>query len=73
MKILDVDSERRRISLSLRQSESNPWDDFLTAHPIGSKVTGTITRIEDYGLFVRVADEIEGLCHVSDLTWEGAP
>lgn len=71
--VLSVDPDTRRLSLSVRASEDNPWSTFETEHPVGSVVSGEITRIEDYGVFVRVADGVEGLVHVSDLTWEGRP
>lgn len=73
VKVLAVDPSSRRISLSLRQIEANPWATLLDSHPVGSNVTGTITRIEEYGLFVEVASGIEGLCHIGDLTWVGRP
>lgn len=72
-RILGLDPKETRISLSIRGSESDPFAEFLAEHPVGSKVTGKITRVEDYGLFVELTEGIEGLCHVSDLTWEGRP
>ena len=72
-RIIKVDADSGRISLSVRQAQDNPWTGLLDEHAIGSRITGTITRIEDYGLFIRIRDGIEGLCHVSDLTWEGRP
>jgi small subunit ribosomal protein S1 len=65
--------EGRRIGLSLRQTAGDPWHTFAEAHPEGSVVTGTLTRIEGYGLFLEVAPGIEGLCHISDLAWTGRP
>ena len=73
MKILAVEPETGRVSLSLRALENNPWASLETDHPVGSVVTGTITRIEDYGLFVKITEGVEGLCHIGDLTWEGRP
>ena len=71
--ILHVDSDARRISLSLKQTQPNPWEAFLAEHPVGTDIEGTLRRIERFGLFVEVAPGVEGLCHVSDLTWEGRP
>lgn len=73
MKILAVEPETGRVSLSLRALEDNPWATLETDHPVGSVVSGEITRIEDYGLFVKITDGVEGLCHIGDLTWEGRP
>lgn len=73
LKVLKADAETGRIALSLRALEENPWATLESTYPAGSVVTGEITRIEDYGLFVKLAEGIEGLCHISDLTWEGRP
>ncbi len=73
VKVLEVDPDTGRIALSLRQTGENPWEALATSIPPGSATTGRITRIEDYGLFVALTDDVEGLCHVSDLTWEGRP
>jgi small subunit ribosomal protein S1 len=73
MKILAVETETGRVSLSLRALEDNPWATIETDHSVGSVVTGEITRIEDYGLFVKITEGVEGLCHIGDLTWEGRP
>jgi len=67
--ILDIDEERRRISLGMKQCKSNPWDDFAMNHDKGSEVTGTIKSITDFGIFVGIYGGIDGLVHLSDLSW----
>jgi len=67
--ILDIDEERRRISLGMKQCKNNPWDDFATTHDKGSEVTGTIKSITDFGIFVGLDGGIDGLVHLSDLSW----
>lgn len=73
VRLLSKDADAQRLSLSIRQTEENPWNAVIEQHPPGSVVEGTITRIEDYGLFVKIAEGIEGLCHVSDLSWDTRP
>lgn len=67
--ILDIDEERRRISLGMKQCQPNPWDDFANNHDKGSEVTGTIKSITDFGIFVGLDGGIDGLVHLSDLSW----
>ncbi len=67
--VLALDSGNRRISLGLKQATANPWEQLPIDHPVGSRVTGKITSITDFGVFVNVADGIDGLIHVSDLHW----
>ncbi len=67
--ILDIDEERRRISLGMKQCKANPWDEFATSHDKGSEVTGTIKSITDFGIFVGLDGGIDGLVHLSDLSW----
>ena len=67
--ILDIDEERRRISLGMKQCKANPWDDFASSHDKGSEVTGTIKSITDFGIFVGLDGGIDGLVHLSDLSW----
>lgn len=67
--ILDIDEERRRISLGMKQCKANPWDDFATTHDKSSEVTGTIKSITDFGIFVGLDGGIDGLVHLSDLSW----
>lgn len=68
--ILDVDEPKRRISLGLKQAQGNPWELFLEAHPPGSIVEGEIRNITEFGLFVGLAPEIDGMVHMSDLSWD---
>src|SRR5262245_61901446 len=69
VQILDIDPTNRRISLGLKQTEPNPWEMVRINHPVGSKITGKIRSITDFGLFVEVEESIDGLVHVSDLHW----
>ncbi|AGA33467.1 SSU ribosomal protein S1p [Thioalkalivibrio nitratireducens DSM 14787] len=68
--ILDLDEERRRISLGMKQCQANPWDDFAANHNRGEKVRGTIKSITDFGVFVGLDGGIDGLIHLSDLSWQ---
>jgi small subunit ribosomal protein S1 len=68
--ILDIDEERRRISLGMKQCQPNPWDEFFASHNKGDKVTGTIKSITDFGIFVGLNGEIDGLIHMSDISWD---
>ena len=67
--VLEVDSEKRRISLGLKQCMENPWEDFTGRYPVGTKVSGEIKNITEFGLFVGLEDEIDGMVHMSDLDW----
>ena len=67
--VLEVDSEKRRISLGLKQCMANPWEDFSSRYPVGTKVSGEIKNITEFGLFVGLEDEIDGMVHMSDLDW----
>ena len=68
--ILDIDPERRRISLGIKQCQPNPWAKFLDNHEIGQKITGKIKSITDFGIFIGLDDGIDGLVHLSDLSWD---
>jgi len=68
--VLDIDEERRRISLGLKQCQTNPWSDFSSAFDRGDKVTGTIKSITDFGIFVGLPGGIDGLVHLSDISWD---
>jgi small subunit ribosomal protein S1 len=69
VQVLDVDPANRRISLGLKQTEPNPWEMVRINHPVGSRITGKVKSITDFGLFVEVEENIDGLVHVSDLHW----
>ena len=70
--ILDVDTERRRISLGMKQCRPNPWEEFAATHNKNDKVKGTIKSITDFGVFVGLDGGIDGLIHLSDLSWNRA-
>ena len=69
--VLDIDEERRRISLGMKQCQNNPWEDFGEKFKKGDQVTGTIKSITDFGIFIGLDGGIDGLVHLSDITWEG--
>ena len=68
--VLEVDSQKRRISLGLKQCHDNPWDAFAAAHPVGGDIEGEIKNITEFGLFVGLPGEIDGMVHLSDLSWD---
>jgi len=70
--VLEIDEERRRISLGMKQCKSNPWDDFEMNHKKGDKVSGQIKSITDFGVFIGLPGGIDGLVHLSDLSWSQA-
>ncbi len=67
--VLDIDEERRRISLGLKQCQSNPWAEFAKDHNRGDKVLGQIKSITDFGIFIGLPGDIDGLVHLSDISW----
>ncbi len=67
--VLDIDEERRRISLGMKQCFTNPWDDFGGQHAKGDKISGTIKSITDFGIFIGLNGGIDGLVHLSDISW----
>jgi len=69
--VLDVDEERRRISLGIKQTQSNPWETFAAIHKKNDKVRGQIKSITDFGIFVGLDGGIDGLVHLSDISWQG--
>jgi small subunit ribosomal protein S1 len=68
--VLDIDAERRRISLGMKQCQANPWDEFAATHNKGARVSGTIKSITDFGIFIGLDGGIDGLIHLSDISWE---
>ncbi|HEY5790946.1 MAG TPA: 30S ribosomal protein S1 [Gammaproteobacteria bacterium] len=68
--VLDIDSERRRVSLGIKQCATNPWDEFASNHNKGDRVSGKIKSITDFGIFIGLDGGIDGLVHLSDLSWE---
>jgi small subunit ribosomal protein S1 len=69
VKVLEVDEEKRRISLGLKQAQENPWSDFATKHPIGSTVEGEVKNATEFGLFVGLDGDVDGMVHMSDIAW----
>jgi small subunit ribosomal protein S1 len=70
--VLDIDEERRRISLGIKQCQSNPWEQFAATHNKGDRVVGKIKSITDFGVFIGLDGEIDGLVHLSDISWNVA-
>lgn len=69
--ILEVDTDKHRISLSIKQAQENPWQKFADTHPIGSVITAQIRNITEFGMFVALDTEIDGMIHESDISWSG--
>src|SRR5436190_2140067 len=67
--VLGVDATARRISLGLKQVESNPWHELAEKYPVGTKITGKVRNLTEFGAFVEVEDDIDGLIHISDMSW----
>jgi len=72
VQVLEVDANKRRISLGLKQTQDNPWDAFLAAHPKGSVIEGPIRNITEFGLFIGLDGGVDGMVHLSDLDWTKA-
>ncbi|MHB1217680.1 MAG: 30S ribosomal protein S1 [Alphaproteobacteria bacterium] len=68
--ILDVDTTKRRISLGMKQCQDNPWAHFAEAHPVGSEIEGEVRNITEFGVFVALSEDIEGMVHISELDWD---
>jgi small subunit ribosomal protein S1 len=69
VKVLEVDEEKRRISLGLKQAQSNPWEAFASAHPVGSVVEGEVKNATEFGLFIGLDGDVDGMVHMSDIAW----
>ncbi|MDC1222839.1 30S ribosomal protein S1 [Planktomarina temperata] len=69
--VLEIDGVKRRVSLGLKQTQRNPWEVFSEQHPEGSQVEGEVKNITEFGLFIGLEGDIDGMVHLSDLTWEG--
>jgi len=69
VQVLEVDSNKRRISLGLKQTQENPWTTVAAEHPVGSVVEGDVKSITEFGLFIGIDNEIDGMVHLSDLSW----
>uniref|UniRef100_UPI0035C695EB S1 RNA-binding domain-containing protein n=2 Tax=Sphingobium TaxID=165695 RepID=UPI0035C695EB len=67
--VLEVDPEKRRISLGLKQAQNNPWDSFAERHPIGSTVEGEVKNATEFGLFIGLDGDVDGMVHMSDIAW----
>jgi len=67
--VLEVDAEKRRISLGLKQAQSNPWDAFAEKHPVGSVVEGEVKNATEFGLFIGLDGDVDGMVHMSDIAW----
>jgi len=67
--VLEVDQEKRRISLGLKQAQDNPWDAFAAAHPVGTEVEGEVKNATEFGLFIGLDGDVDGMVHMSDIAW----
>jgi len=67
--VLEVDAEKRRISLGLKQAQRNPWEEFAEAHPVGSTVSGEVKNATEFGLFIGLPGDVDGMVHMSDIAW----
>jgi len=68
--VLDVDSQKRRVSLGLKQCLANPWESFAATHPSGTEIEGEVKNITEFGLFVGLEGDIDGMVHLSDISWD---
>jgi small subunit ribosomal protein S1 len=67
--VLEVDEDKRRISLGLKQAQANPWEAFAAAHPVGSTVEGEVKNATEFGLFIGLEGDVDGMVHMSDIAW----
>ena len=67
--VLDVDASKRRVSLGLKQAQANPWEQFVEQHPVGSTVEGEVKNTTEFGLFIGLDNDIDGMVHLSDIDW----
>ena len=70
VEVLDVDAEKRRISLGLKQTQDNPWSAFMAEHPSGTEVEGEVRGITEFGLFIGLGPELDGMVHINDISWD---
>ncbi|SMX23772.1 30S ribosomal protein S1 [Boseongicola aestuarii] len=68
--VLEIDSAKRRVSLGLKQTQRNPWEVFAETHPVGTNVEGEVKNITEFGLFIGLENDIDGMVHLSDLSWD---
>jgi len=68
--VLEIDGAKRRVSLGLKQTQRNPWELFAETHPVGSQIEGEIKNITEFGLFVGLEGDIDGMVHLSDISWD---
>ncbi len=69
VKVLEVDEEKRRISLGLKQAQANPWAEFAEQHPVGAQVEGEVKNATEFGLFIGLPGDVDGMVHMSDIAW----
>lgn len=72
VQVLDIDMDKRRISLGIKQTQENPWSEFAANHKVGEELEGEIRNITEFGLFVGLTGDIDGMVHLSDISWEDA-
>lgn len=68
--VLEIDSEKRRISLGIKQCQENPWENVAEKHKVGDEIEGEVSNVTEFGLFVGLGDDLDGMVHISDISWE---